>query len=201
VTTATPAGVSPGTGPERARRRGQPLAAAKTPLAPGTITVVGVLLAAAVTAAGVIAVRDSLVQANLAAGTAWTSAVVGRVDKLGPGAWLVPLAVVLVGVGLWLLVVAVRPRPRTGVALDAVTGVFLRPRDVARIARSAAQDVDGVTSARATATARRIFVTVRATSSDVDVAPRVTEAVTGQLTALAAPPTIRVSVKSAGDGR
>ena len=200
MSTATP-GLGPAAGSEQLQRRAQPLPAAKTPLAPGIITVVGLLLAAVVAAAGVIAVRDSLVQAKLAAGTVWTSAVVGRLDKLGPGAWLVPLAVVLVGLGLWLLVVAVRPRPRTGVALDAVTGVFVRPRDVTRLARSAAQEVDGVTSAQAKATARRIVVTVRATSSGVDVAPRVTEAVTGQLTALAVPPTIRVAVKSAGDKR
>src|SRR4029079_11659365 len=115
-------------------------------------------------------------------------AVVRPFHNLTPGVWLVPRGVALVALGLWLLLTALRPRPRTAIALNAKTGVFLRTRDVAKLARNAAQDVDGVTSARVTAGRRKIAVVARATASD-GVEQKITQAVTTRLQALTKAPT------------
>jgi hypothetical protein len=99
--------------------------------------------------------------------------------------------------GLWLVLTALRPRRRTAIALDARTGVFLRPRDVAELARNAARDVDGVTSAKVTAGRRKVAVVARATARD-GVEQKITQAVTIRLQALTKAPRVRVTVKTDG---
>lgn len=178
-------------------RPAAPLQAPKTPVGPGLITAIGLVLAVLLTAVGVVAVHDALVAAGALGGREWLTRAVGAVDGTTPAAWLVPVGVLLVLLGLWLLMTALRPRPRTAIALDADTGVFLRPRDVAKLARDAAQDVDGVSSAKASARRRAISVSVHATAPD-GIDERVTAAVTERLRALATQPKIRVSVTTEG---
>lgn len=173
----------------------EPLAAAKPPVGPGAITAVGVILAAGVLCLGVVGIHDALVPSGLVAGAPWIGSAVGGVNGLQPAAWMIPAGAALVALGVWALVTALRPRPRTTVALTARTGVYLRPRDVARLGRSAAEDVDGVTSAKVSAARRTVTVTVRATSPG-QVAEHVNAAVTAALSALASPPKIRVRVAS-----
>jgi len=172
-----------------------PLKASKTPVGPGVVTVVGLILAVLVIAVGVVGVHDAVVGAG-ASGTPWIDAVVKALNGLRPAFWLVPVGVALVLLGLWLLLTALRPRPRTAIALQARTGVFLRPRDVATLARNAAQDVDGVTSAKVTAGPRRIAVAARSTTGGLQ--QNITQAVTARLQALASEPTVRVTVKTEG---
>ena len=174
-----------------------PLSAAKTPVGPGVITAVGLVLAVLVIALGVVGVHDALVAAGAVSGTPWIDSVVTLFNGLTPAIWLVPVGIVLVLAGLWLLLTALRPRPRTAIALDATTGVFLRPRDVAKLARNAAQDVDAVTSAKATAGRRKVVVAARATTTD-GVEQQIIQAVTIRLQALAKAPTVRVTVKAEG---
>lgn len=173
-----------------------PPSAAKTPVGPGVVTVVGLILALLVIAIGVVGVHDALVAAGAAKGTSWIDTVVKPFNGLTPAVWLVPVGITLVLLGLWLLLTALRPRPRTAVALQARTGVFLRPRDVATIARHAAQNVDGVTSAKVTATPRKIAVTASTTTGGLQ--ENITQAVTTRLRALATAPTVRVTVKTEG---
>ena len=173
------------------------LPAPKQPVSPGTITAVGVVLALLVVALGVVGLHDALVAADAVDGSSWSAAAVSAVDGTRRGLWLVPAGVLAVLVGLWLLLTALRPRPRTAIALRADTGVVLRPRDVAALARSTAGDVDGVTSATASAQRRRVSVAVVATSDD-GVREAVAAAVAARFAALSTTPSIRVSVKTEG---
>lgn len=101
----------------------------------------------------------------------------------------------LVLLGLWLLITALRPRPRTAVALQAETGVFLRPKDLATLARCAAEEVDGVIDVTAKATTSRVRVRVTATRAQAVQEP-VRAAVTSRLAALANAPRIDLTVKN-----
>jgi len=175
----------------------QPLAAAKAPVGPGLIAAIGLVLALAAACLGVVGIHDALIPSGLVAGSAWIGSAITAVDGLSPAAWTLPAGLLLLLVGAWALVTALRPRPRTAIAVAARTGVYLRPRDVARLARSAAEDVDGVTSATVGATRRAVTVSVRATSTR-QVAADVTAAVAGVLSALAAQPKVRVRVTTEG---
>ena len=169
------------------------LSAPKTPLGAGGITGIGIALSAALVALGIVGVHDGIVGAGWLQGSSWLLAVTERLDGLRPAAWVLPLGFALVLVGLWLLLVAVRPRPRKAIALTAKTGVYLRPRDVAALSIDAAQDVDGVTSASASASTRKMVVSVRTTTSD-GMHDLVSQAVARRLSAVSQPPTIRVVV-------
>ena len=173
-----------------------PLPAAKTPVGPGVVTVIGLILAVLVIALGAVGVHDALVAAGAVAQPPWIDAAAKSLQGLRPAFWLVPVGVTLVLLGLWLLLSALRPRPRTAIALQARTGVFLRPRDVATLARCAAQDVDGVTSAKVTASPRKIVVAARSTTGGLQ--QNITQAITTRLRALATAPTVQVTVKTEG---
>ena len=177
-----------------------PPAAAKSPVGPGVITAVGVLLALGLVALGVVAVHDALVPAALAGGPAWIDSAIDGLDGLEPAPWMVPAGIAMVIVGAWALVIALRPRRSTAIALAARTGVYLRPKDVARIARTSAEDVDGVTSARASATRRAVTLRVRATATG-QVAADVRAAVAEALSPLAVAPKVRVRVTTEGGAR
>ena len=173
------------------------LAAPKAPVSAGSITAVGVVLAMLVVALGVVGLHDALLAADAVGGSSWSAATVSAVDGTRRGLWLVPVGALAVLVGLWLLLTALRPRPRTAIALRADTGVVLRPRDVAKLARTMASEVDGVTSASATARRRRVAVAVVATSSD-GIREAVAAAVAARFAALSTTPSVRVSVKTEG---
>ena len=141
------------TTPETATRRsaGTPLPAAKTPVGPGAIAALGLLWSVLLLGAGVLGVQAALAGAGLLSGTAWLTWVIQHVDALTPAGWMLPVGLVLGLLGLWLLAAGLRPRPRTGVALTAASGVFLKARDLSRLAVAAADQVDGVQDAKATA--------------------------------------------------
>jgi len=103
-----------------------------------------------------------------------------------------------------------RPRPRTAVALTAATGVFIKPRDVARLAVAVADEVDGVRDAKASANRRTVSVRIADTvdpgdtagtgdMADTSVRDAVESAVTQRLSALDRP--MRVSVTAQGGTR
>ncbi len=180
----------------------KPMNAAKTPVGPGSISAVGLLLALLVVGIGVVGVQAALVAAGLLTGKPWLTWALERPNGLTPAGWMLAVGLVLALIGLWLLLTALRPRPRTAVALQAATGVFLRPRDLARLAVAAAQDVDGVQDAHASATRRKVTVRITSTAGETDGDP-VTDAVTATLTerlsALEKP--VRVIVRTVGGTR
>jgi len=62
--------------------------AAKAPVGPGTISVVGLVLALLLTALGAVAIRDALVIARFLHGTPWTAQAGGRsTDSFPPHGW------------------------------------------------------------------------------------------------------------------
>lgn len=160
-----------------------PLQPAKTPVGLGAITYVGLLLALGVILLGVVGLQAGAAAAGLMRTRPWLTRAVEGVQGLRPLGWAPLVAVVLLIVGLWLLVIALRPRPKTGVPLDARTGVFLRPKDIASLAQDAADDIDGVTSADASASRGKVRVHVKSTSGTA-VADAVQQAVTQRLAPL-----------------
>ncbi|MGV8965768.1 MAG: DUF6286 domain-containing protein [Cellulomonas sp.] len=188
--------------PSGAKARPAPPAAAKAPLGPGGITAVGILLALGLIGLGVVALHDALIPSALVGGPAWIGSTLRALDGVEPASWMVPAGLVLVIVGVWALVIALRPRPRTGITLTARTGVYLRARDVARIAATASDDVDGVVAVKASATRRTVTVTVSVRGDETEqVAAAVRGAVSEALRALMVAPQIRVRVTSVAGPR
>ena len=178
----------------------QPLAAAKSPVGPGAVAALGLVLAIGLLCLGAVGIHDAFIASGVVKGSSWIATTAAGADGLTPAAWMVPAGVAVLAAGVWAMVTALRPRPRTAIAVAAQTGVYLRPRDVARLARTAAEDVDGVTSAGASASRRTVTVSVRATSAG-QVAEHVDAAVGQALSALATAPKIRVRVTPDGGSR
>ncbi|GAB6899365.1 DUF6286 domain-containing protein [Kineosporia succinea] len=172
----------------------------RAPAATGALEATATLLALLLGAVGVVAVRDSLVQAGVLTGTTWTGTVLEGLDGLGPQTWAVPAGAAVVVAGLVLLVVALRPRPRAGLALARAEGVFLRRRDVGRLAARSARDVAGVTAARARhrRSALRLTVVVDPGQPREPVETAVRSAVEERLRVLASPPRLRISTRAGG---
>lgn len=183
--------------------RVQPPADAPAPMPParqatgsGAVGVVGPVLAVLLLAAGVLLVRDALVAAGVLSGSSWLGAAAEGLRGTAPATWLVPAGAVVVLLGLWLVVTALRPRTRTAVPLTSQSGAFLRTRDVARLAAGAARDVDGVLDASASASRRKVTVTVSGTAA-AGLREDVTSAVTDRLAALESAPRVSVAVRTA----
>ena len=108
--------------------------------------------------------------------------------------------------GVWLVVVALGRRVRTRLAVTSSTGTTIGIGDAARLAASAADEVDRVLSARAAATRRTVTVTVTTLEGD-DVTDAVRAAVTERLAPLVQPLSIKVvgrvtaGLHAGGDGR
>ncbi|QCQ93603.1 DUF6286 domain-containing protein [Rhodococcus sp. SGAir0479] len=139
-------------------------APARTPSAPPAASWAGALLAAALLAAGVIALRDTTIALGWVDGRKWVDAVVEWVDGLRFEPWMIPAGIAAVLLGVWMVVSAVRPRRQIALPLRARSAVWIRPADLAECATAAARTVPGVLEARSTATSRKL--TVRATVTD-----------------------------------
>ena len=170
-----------------------PLSAAKAPIGPGTITGLGLVWSVLLIAIGVLGVQAALVAAGWLDGTSWLAWVIQQFDELTPQWWMLPAGIVLILLGLWLVLMALRPRPSNAMALTASTGVFVKPADVARIAVAAAEQVDGVEDAKASASRGRVSLRIVGTGSS-EIAGEVQRAVTERLSALDTP--VRVSVRT-----
>ncbi|MDQ2826711.1 MAG: DUF6286 domain-containing protein [Actinomycetota bacterium] len=177
----------------------KPMAAAKTPVGSGVISLVGIVLALLLIALGVLGAQTALVAGGALTGSAWLTSAVTAVDGMRPALWMLPVGIVVALAGLVLMLTAVKPRSRTAVALSATTGVFLRPRDVARLAAAAGEDVDGVQDAQASASRTKVALRIMTTAEDGSaeanaVADAVTSAVDQRLSALKKP--VRVTVRA-----
>lgn len=168
---------------------------ARTPVSAGRITLLGIVLAVATAALGLVGVHDALISADVASGTSWIEWAVDALDGLQPQWWAVPAGVVLALLGLWMLSVALRPRPRTAVALQSQTGVYMRVRDVSRLAARAADDVDGVVATHVSTTRRAASMTVTVTGDDGRIGQDVNDAVAERLAALDPPPRLKIKTK------
>lgn len=173
--------------------------AARTPVGVGSAPLVALFVALLLIALGVVAVRDALVEAGALGGISWTKSTIDWFDGSGPTAGVVAVSLAAIVLGLILLVPVFWRRPRKAVALDSQTGVFLRTPDLAKIAREATRDIDGVTDVHARASRRKLVVVVQ-TITAKDEAHEIRNAVTDQLaqmqSALAKPLRAKVRIKS-----
>ncbi|WP_157018373.1 DUF6286 domain-containing protein [Cryptosporangium arvum] len=168
--------------------------AARQQTGAGRIGAVGPVFAILLTATGVVLLHDALSEVDSAPGRTWLAALADGLDGFSAQWWLIPAGVAVALIGMWLIVAALRPRSRRSLAVVSETGVFLRTRDVARLASAAADDVDGVLAAHSVAGRRSVTVTV---DSDVPgIADRVRETVDRRLDALVEPMAVKVRVRS-----
>ncbi|GEK22028.1 DUF6286 domain-containing protein [Cellulomonas xylanilytica] len=165
-----------------------------------------IALAVLLVVVGVLVLREALVAAGQVDGSPWVAPAVDRLDGLVPSAVVTAVGVVVALLGLWLVVVALGRRVRTRLDVRSSTGTTLGTGDAARLAASAADDVDRVLSARASATRRAVTVTVSTLEGD-DVTAAVRAAVTERLEPLVQPLSVKVvsrvtaGLHAGGDGR
>ncbi|MCW2818661.1 MAG: hypothetical protein JWR42_1448 [Marmoricola sp.] len=150
------------------------LRAAKAPVGVGSAPLVAQLLALLLIALGVVGVQEALVRSGAIHGSSWTGAAVSSVDGTR---WTDPLVlavgIVAVVLGLLMLPVGLLRRPRRSVALQAETGVYLRTKDLAKIATAAVEGADAVTDVHVDARSRSLKVratTVAAKDRNVEIA-------------------------------
>ena len=165
-----------------------------------------ITLAVLLVALGVLVLREALVAAGRVDGEPWIAPAVDSVDGVVPSVLVSAVGVVVALLGLWLVVVALGRRVRTRLDVTSSTGTTLGLNDAARLAASAADEVDRVLSARASATRRSVTVTVTTLEGD-DVTDAVRSAVTERLAPLAQPLAVKVvsrvtaGLHTGGDGR
>lgn len=165
--------------------------------APRTIAILlGVVLLGLAVVAGQEAVATSGTVDGLRPKDGGVTIAAQGVDgaALGPTALLAgAIALVL---GILLLWAAWHRGPRYA-RLRPAPALVLRPEDLARLASSAAEDVDGVLDASSTASARQVIVRVISTGSE-DVQGEVEQVVGRRLALLENPPSVRVRARSQG---
>ncbi|QNG20034.1 hypothetical protein G4H71_14360 [Rhodococcus triatomae] len=166
----------------------------REPVRPAAAGYVGALVAIALLAVGVIALRDAAVSTPWLDGERWIDSGVRAVDGASPRTWMVPVGVLLAVAGVLALVVAVKPRGKVGTAVSTTTGVWIEPRDIARLATATAESVPGVVEARSTATRRKVSVLVTTSDDSVDTNP-VEDAVNQAFSAMETPPKVRIRTR------
>jgi hypothetical protein len=163
---------------------------AKRPVGAAAAAPVGVLAAVATAALGVVGVHDALQAAGAVSGPSWTGWVAGKLQTVQPGDWMIPAGVIAVVAGLLFLVAALKPRRVTHVAVGQ-DGVWIRRRDIARLAAESAEAVDSVISATAKSRRRTVRITVRATGDTDRVGTDLDTTIGQRLAVLSPPPRIR----------
>ena len=171
-------------------------ATAKPPVGIPLATRIAVVLALLVIGIGVVAARDVLIWTGAIAGSPWIIAAVSLLNGLTAHGWMLPAGVVLALLGLLLVMAAITPRRRTHQPLQTAD-TWITPRDVSRLARSAAEAVTGIAAATASGSVRTLTITVTPLAGyDSSVLKEAVHTVaTEAVAALARPPRIRVRFK------
>lgn len=156
TTPATPTASGEGAQPDS----NDAMTAARPPVGTGTSPLFGLILALGLIALGVVGVQEALVRSGAVDATSWTSWVLDRLDGVRSADWMLVAFAAAALVGLLLLLVVFRRRPLKSLALRASTGVFLRTRDLARVAEGLIEGTDGVTDVHASASRSRLKVTL-----------------------------------------
>jgi len=172
----------------------------RVPVAPAAARRIAVLLALIVLIVGVMALREAGVVLGWVHGTPWVGTSVAAVNGLHSRWWMIPAGAGAAVVGGWLMFIALWPRRKTVVAVDAAGSVWMRPRDVARLASHAASSVAGVEVLHAEATRRKVVLYVGLTGADSDAAAKgaITAAVGSATEILLPPPRIAVRIGTSG---
>ena len=178
-----------------------PPASAKDPRGFARVAIFGVLWSLALIALAVVAGHDILAYAGAISEQAWLEQLFSAVDGESPDSWWwVAGSVVAIVVGLALVLVALLPRPYIGLRVRAKTGVFLLDRGLRRLGAASAEDVDGVDSAKASLSGRRLRVEVYglAPGRDRELEDRVTDVVTERLQPIERAPRVRARDRGRG---
>lgn len=172
----------------------------RSPAATATARYVAVALALVVTFGGVVSLREAGVVLGWVAGTPWIGSAITALNGLRSQWWMVPAGVGALLLGLWLVIVALRPRRKTVVAVDGAGSVWMRPRDVARLASHAASCVPGVEVLNSAATRRKVTLYVGITGIDSDTTAKgAIAAAVGSATEILTPtPRIVVRIGTSG---
>lgn len=179
---------------------GRTLRAAPVPRRPAGVGIVGMILALVLLALGALAIYEAVVLLGWAGGEPPLTALLTDQAAVGRDTLVAVLAALAVLLGLLLLWTALKPGRRRGARVEAATGVWLTWADVERLARTTAARQDGVLSARARASRRRVDVAAEITSGEVR--PAVEAALADRLAPLTPAPriTLRARPRSGGDG-
>jgi hypothetical protein len=158
----------------------------RVPVAPATARRIAVVLALILLIGGVVILREA--------------GVVLGLNGLHSQWWMVPMGAGALVIGAWLVFMALRPRRKTVVAVDAAGSVWMRPSDVARLASYAASTVPGVEVLQSRATRRKVvlYVGLAGVESDVAAKGAITAAVGSATEILLPPPQIAVRIGTSG---
>lgn len=135
----------------------------------------GVAIALVFIALAVVGVHDLVVTQGWAGGHAWARAAIDGTNGATRADWVIPLVVLALVLGLVLLVTSVRPRKVThrhvpqdpasdGAEEESgMVDVWIMPAALDTMAKSAAEDVLGVSSAHPKVSGRRTRISVATT--------------------------------------
>lgn len=165
---------------------------------PGSVLLIGAVIAVAVGALGVLGIRDGLQAAGVVDGRSWSAWLADRLAVLVPAAWMTPIGIAAVVVGLGCLTAALKRRRRRELAIGDESDTWLRRRDVNRLATDTAASVGSVVSASARTRRRRVTVFVTTTGDRDRVEAEVDRAVAGRLDQLRPVTAIRTAVRVEG---
>ena len=197
----TAAGTAPTAPLNRTER--SPLPPADPPKRLGATPWLGGVMAAALAAVGVVALRDAAVAAGWLPGPAWTVQSLDLMDGLGPSSWQLLAGPIAILLGIGVIVAALSLRRRRWFALGTRSGIYLGPGGVARLATATAQDVDGVVRASSACRWGRLTVRIESIAGPETVrgvAEAVRVAVDERMSILR--PTLRTQVRQVkGRGR
>ena len=168
----------------------------RAPVATAAARHLAVPLALVLLATGLIALREASVVLGWLPDASWLTEGLTAAEGLHSEWWMVPIGCVVALGGLWLVFTALRPRSKTAVAVDTASAVWMRPRDIARLASYAAGSVPGVEVLTSEATRRKVTLYVGLTAvQTVDGAKGAITAAVGSATEiLRPPPQIRVRI-------
>ncbi|MUL78447.1 DUF6286 domain-containing protein [Mycolicibacterium sp. CBMA 226] len=172
----------------------------RSPAAVATARYVAVALALIVMCGGIVSLREAGVKLGWFTGTPWIGTAVTALNGLRSHWWMMPAGVCALLVGAWLVFVALRPRRKTVVAVDAAGSVWMRPRDVARLASHAASCVPGVEVLNSAATRRKVtmYVGLSGIESDISTKGAIAAAVGSATEVLSPTPRIVVRISTSG---
>ena len=173
---------------------------AKEPVGSGSAPLVAQLVALALICLGVVGVQHLLAQLEVVQSSSWLVSLADATDGLrGDSPLVLGVGVVAALLSLPLLAIVLRRRPRTDLELTSTTGVHLRPKDLRRVVEAAVDGTDAVLDAAASATRRKVRVTVTSVAGK-DRTAEITEAVRSAaesaLDALQRPPRLTVTVRT-----
>jgi hypothetical protein len=176
-----------------------PLPAAKSPAGTGPTPLVAQLVALALLALGVAAVQHLLVRLGTVSGSSWLDETTRAADGLqGSSPLVLVAAVVALVLGVVLLLLALKPRPRRMLALQAESGVHLRRADLRRVVQAAVDDVDGVSSTDVTVRRRTVSVvahSVAAPDRDAAIESTLRSRAEAVCATVVTPPRVEVTVR------